>query len=79
MAVPLQAAPRADHFAAAENWRLNALERIDPQVRVFGNVAALIHREAVSGSCAGRPYHESKDDPPDGPASRIRMVMVRAS
>lgn len=45
--------PVFEHLVTA--WRLDSIEMIHPDVRVYGDVALLTYEEAVSGASDGKP------------------------
>lgn len=45
--------PKFDDMA--DKWHLGGVEMIDPEVRVFGDVALLTYRENVTGAYEGEP------------------------
>src|SRR5262249_30498938 len=51
-----------------DHWKLNSLEMIDPDVRVYGDIAILTYREAVSGSAAGQASQYT---------GKVTMIYVR--
>jgi ketosteroid isomerase-like protein len=58
--------PRFDEMAA--KWKLDAVEMLNPDVQVLGNVAILTYNENVSGTYDGRPMQY---------AGKVTMIYVK--
>lgn len=42
---------------SVRDWRLDSLKMINPEVRLYGKVAALTYEESVSGAYKGKLVH----------------------